>query len=78
MRRARAIAAARRSTELEGSRSTEATRRDQEAYARGEIDLDQLRARIFARYGIADLASENRRTPEMGSESGYRHTDEEQ
>lgn len=51
--RERAIADARRSSELEGARSTEATRADQDAYVRGEIDIDQLGERVRARYGLA-------------------------
>ena len=52
-RRLRAVTDARRSSELEGSRSTEATRRDQDAYVRGEIDIDQLGQRVRERYGIS-------------------------
>ena len=52
-RRLRAVKDARRSSELEGSRSTEATRRDQDAYVRGEIDIDQLGQRVRERYGIS-------------------------
>lgn len=52
-RRRRAIDDARRSSELEGSRSSEATRADQDAYVRGEIDVDQLGERVRARYGLA-------------------------
>ncbi len=51
--RERAIADARRSSELEGARSTDATRADQDAYLRGEIDIDQLGERVRARYGLA-------------------------
>lgn len=51
--RDRAIADARRSSELEGSHSTAATRADQDAYARGEIDIEQLGHRIRARYGLS-------------------------
>jgi hypothetical protein len=51
--RRRAIADARRSSELEGSSSTEATRADQDAYVRGELDIDQLGHRVRARYGLA-------------------------
>lgn len=53
MRRRRAIDDARRSSELEGSRSTDATRADQDAYVRGEIDVDQLGQRVRERYGLA-------------------------
>lgn len=51
--RERAIADARRTSELEGARSTDATRADQDAYVRGEIDIDQLGERVRARYGLA-------------------------
>lgn len=51
--RNRVVAEARRSSELEGARSTEATRADQDAYVRGEIDIDQLGERVRARYGLA-------------------------
>lgn len=37
-RRRRAVEDARRSSELEGSRSSDATRADQDAFVRGEID----------------------------------------
>ena len=50
--RRRAIEDARRTSELEGSRSTDATRADQDAYVRGEIDVDQLGQRVRARYGL--------------------------
>lgn len=52
-RRRRAIADARRSSELEGSRSTDATRADQDAYVRGEIDIEQLGERVRGRYGLS-------------------------
>ncbi len=51
-RRQLVIAHARRSSELEGSRSTDATRGDQDAYVRGEIDIEQLGQRVRARYGV--------------------------
>ena len=51
--RERAIEDARRSSELEGSRSTSATRADQDAYVRGEIDIAQLGHRVRARYGLS-------------------------
>ncbi len=51
--RSRVVADARRSSELEGARSTEATRADQDAYVRGEIDIDQLGERVRSRYGLA-------------------------
>lgn len=51
-RRRRAIADARRTSELEGSRSTDETRADQDAYVRGEIDIEELGERVRARYGL--------------------------
>jgi antitoxin VbhA-like protein len=51
-RRERAIRAARQTSLLEGSSSTEATRADQDAYVRGEIDVEQLGTRVRARYGL--------------------------
>lgn len=51
-RRRRAIADARCTSELEGSRSTDETRADQDAYVRGEIDIDELGDRVRARYGL--------------------------
>jgi hypothetical protein len=50
--RERAVEDARRSSELEGVRSTPATRADQDAYVRGEIDIDQLGRRVRERYGL--------------------------
>ena len=52
-RRERAIRAARTTSELEGARSTDVTRADQDAYVRGEIDIKQLGARVRARYNLA-------------------------
>lgn len=51
-RRRRAVEDARRSSELEGSRSTDATRTDQDAFVRGEIDARQLGERVRARYRL--------------------------
>lgn len=51
--RERAIRAARTTSELEGARSTAATRADQDAYVRGEIDISQLGQRVRARYNLA-------------------------
>ncbi|MFC8045566.1 MULTISPECIES: hypothetical protein [Nocardia] len=51
-RRARVIRAARTTSKLEGARSTDATRADQDAYVRGEIDIAQLGARVRARYNL--------------------------
>ena len=47
-----AVDDARRSSELEGARSTPATRADQDAYVRGEIDIEQLSRRVRERYGL--------------------------
>ncbi len=52
-RRRRAIDDARKSSELEGSRSTDATRADQDAYVKGEIDIEQLGHRVRERYGLS-------------------------
>lgn len=52
-RRARVIRAARTTSELEGSSSTDVTRADQDAYVRGEIDIEQLGSRVRARYNLA-------------------------
>lgn len=52
-RRERAIRAARTTSALEGARSTDLTRADQDAYVRGEIDIEQLGARVRARYNLA-------------------------
>ena len=51
-RRAKTVRAIRRNTELEGSRSTEATRDDQDAYARGAISAAELGERVRRRYNI--------------------------
>lgn len=51
-RRVKAVRAIRRSTELEGSRSTNATRADQVAYARGTITAAELRDRVRRRYNL--------------------------
>ncbi len=51
--RKRAVEDARRTSELEGTRSTEATRSDQDAYVRGEIDIEQLGRRVRSRYGLS-------------------------
>jgi hypothetical protein len=51
-RRVKAVKAIRRSTELEGSRSTNATRADQDAYARGTITAAELGDRIRRRYKV--------------------------
>ena len=50
-RRRRAVQDARKSSELEGHRSTDATRVDQDSYVRGEINIDQLGRRVRDRYG---------------------------
>jgi anti-sigma28 factor (negative regulator of flagellin synthesis) len=51
-RRAKAVRAVRRSTELEGSRSTDATRADQVAYIRGAITSGELRERVPRRHNV--------------------------
>jgi len=51
--RRRAIQDARHASELEGGQSTSDTRRDQDAYVRGEIDVTQLGARVKSRYGLS-------------------------
>ncbi len=51
-RRVKAVRAVRRSTELEGSRSTNATRADQVDYARGTINAAELRDRVRRRYNM--------------------------
>jgi hypothetical protein len=50
--RVKAVRAIRRSTELEGSRSTKATRADQDAYARGTITAAELGDRVRRRYKV--------------------------
>jgi hypothetical protein len=51
-RRVKAVRAIRRSTELEGSSSTAATRADQVAYARGHITAVELGDRVRRRYNV--------------------------
>jgi len=51
-RRIKAVRAIRRSSELEGSRSTDATRADQVAYARGSITAAELAERVRQRYNV--------------------------
>ncbi|GAB37527.1 antitoxin VbhA family protein [Gordonia sputi] len=51
-RRVRRVRAIRRTTALEGVRSTDATRADQVAYAKGEIDLTQLGQLVRQRYNL--------------------------
>ncbi|WP_210687517.1 antitoxin VbhA family protein [Mycolicibacterium sp. GESEQ-9] len=51
-RRVTAVRAIRRSTELEGSRSTDATRADQIAYVRGSITAAELGQRVRRRYNL--------------------------
>lgn len=51
-RRIKAVRAIRRSSELEGSRSTDATRADQVAYARGSITAAELAERVRRRYNV--------------------------
>jgi Antitoxin VbhA len=49
-RRVKAVRAIRRSTELEGSHSTDATRADQDEYTRGAITAAELGERVRRRY----------------------------
>lgn len=49
-RKDRVVLAARRGTELEGLRSTDATRADQDAYVRGAITAAELLVRVQRRY----------------------------
>lgn len=51
-RRVKAVRASRHGSELEGSRSTDATRADQVAYARGSITAAELRDRVRRRYNV--------------------------
>ncbi|GAB5901803.1 antitoxin VbhA family protein [Mycolicibacterium mageritense] len=51
-RRVNTVRAIRRSTELEGSRSTDATRADQVAFARGSITAAELGERVRRRYNL--------------------------
>jgi hypothetical protein len=51
-RRVKNIRSIRRSSELEGASSTEATRRDQLAYARGAITAAELGERVRRRYNV--------------------------
>lgn len=50
--RVKAIRAARRSSELEGATSTDATRADQLVYARGTITAAELGDHVRGRYGV--------------------------
>ncbi len=50
-RRVEAVRQIRHSTEMEGGRSSDEARADQDAYVRGEIGIDELGARIKARNG---------------------------
>lgn len=50
-RRAEAVRQIRHSTEMEGGRSSDEARADQDAYVRGEISIDELIARAKAQYG---------------------------
>lgn len=51
-RRVNAVRAIRCSGELEGSRSANATRADQIAYARGTITAAELRDRVWRQYNV--------------------------
>lgn len=50
--RVKTIRAIRKSTELEGARSTASTRTDQLAYARGTITATELGDRVRRRYNV--------------------------
>ncbi|MFT4157992.1 MAG: hypothetical protein QM630_08730 [Microbacterium sp.] len=50
--REKAVVSAIHSGEMEGLPMTEATRADTADYVAGEIDLDQLEARVRSRYGL--------------------------
>ncbi|KXO99409.1 antitoxin VbhA family protein [Tsukamurella tyrosinosolvens] len=52
LRRIRTVESVRRSTELEGGRSTDALRADQADYILGRITAAELGARTRRRYGI--------------------------
>lgn len=52
-RRVKTVRAARRSTELEGMCSTNATRADQVAYTHGTITATELVERVRCRYALA-------------------------
>ena len=51
-RRRKAVDAARHSSEMEGARSDEPTRTDQEAYVRGELTVDDLLKRVRHRQDL--------------------------
>ena len=50
--RVRAVRTSRRNSELEGARSTAATRADQLAYARGTITANEMGERVRRRYNV--------------------------
>jgi hypothetical protein len=50
-RRLEAVRQVRQSTEMEGGRSSDEARVDQDAYVRGQISIDELIARTTARHG---------------------------
>lgn len=50
--RERVITAAIHSGKMEGLSVTEATRADADSYITGELNLDELAAKVRARYGI--------------------------
>lgn len=51
-RRRGRVTAVRHSSEMEGLRSSDAARSDQDAYARDEITLEELDRRSRARHGL--------------------------
>ena len=50
-RRAEAVRQIRHSTEMEGGRSSDEARADQDAYVRGELTVEELGVRLKARHG---------------------------
>lgn len=51
-RRVEAFRQARHSTEMEGERTSEAARADQDAFAAGQITEEELHRRIKDRHGV--------------------------
>lgn len=51
-RRAEAFRQARHSTEMEGGRTSDESRRDQDEFAEGRISEDELHRRIRVRHGL--------------------------
>lgn len=68
LRRVRTVRKIRHSSELEGSRSTDATRADQFAYAKGAITAAELGDRVRQRHNIAQSDAGDRRKAPPGPE----------